>query len=825
MLEGSPTEHLRTGSSGCDIDTASREAMIASTPAIVTNSSESKYNSHGTGGTSPVRVRGDGSKCSICRRLDLQRMFLREHSEISLGSLKEFLAHSCSFADVVRVALRCQNGPFCASDSFDPEAAENPDLLLKSRGWLSAETSGGRLNMHIAPTREWRDPRVILAMSKQPAGMMPGWTSTSAKVKPATPYIIAELEPVQEGSDHCPEADRPWRSPLRRPVKGHFDCQLARKWLDICRDHTAINKWSDTTDMSLWQDYGFRLIDVHNQCLVQRVKPCEYVALSYVWGDAMELSLCAKVSNIGALYTTGSLATSDTAEEDGRRACRTISDAMIATEKLGFRYLWVDALCIVQDDFEEKQRLINGMNNIYQGATLTLMDAAGTDADSGLQGISPRPSLPYDVDFEISQTDHPACKVAISRPSWVDEVRRSRWNSRSWTLQEACLSHRCLWFTPYEVFFSCESCHFREGYAFEGQTGLDNKVTPRTGPPWWSSSVQADLDPSPHRCLVSTGFTPDWQTYQYLVCEYSRRSLGHRQDIVNAFRGICNRFEYPSLAQLPYPDGQGIPLSFLSEGLLWYPLEGCVKHMSRPGRKNLQQAFSSWSWVSWSGPVNFLCLRLSAFLGEELPASAFWNKQDLLLSDLHVPIETDGIPVGVSRDSAMNQLCISFWSSKYELSGIVAANNAVSLSHQQLSLMRRGVISFYAPVYTGSFSLSLLGGSIWNIEISGVGRTGAYKHRAGSYTGVFRFDDSTAELRVERLVAVMSWPGIEAVLGLVAAEDGVFTRVGIGILTWKADRSGDAYMEKGYRADGLFREDENLRTDAVPWEVRHIDLR
>jgi hypothetical protein len=47
----------------------------------------------------------------------------------------------------------------------------------------------------------------------------------------------------------------------------------------------------------------------------------------------------------------------------------------------------VDALCIVQDDSDLKQRQINNMAAIYAGAFVTIVAAQGDHADAGLRGI------------------------------------------------------------------------------------------------------------------------------------------------------------------------------------------------------------------------------------------------------------------------------------------------------------------------------------------------------------------------------------------------------------------------------------------------------
>jgi len=54
---------------------------------------------------------------------------------------------------------------------------------------------------------------------------------------------------------------------------------------------------------------------------------------------------------------------------------------------LGETYLWVDSLCIVQDDENLKQDQLQQMAAIYAKASITIMAANGMDADYCLPGI------------------------------------------------------------------------------------------------------------------------------------------------------------------------------------------------------------------------------------------------------------------------------------------------------------------------------------------------------------------------------------------------------------------------------------------------------
>jgi hypothetical protein len=84
------------------------------------------------------------------------------------------------------------------------------------------------------------------------------------------------------------------------------------------------------------------VIDVVGWCIVQLVRPCRYLTLSYVWGIGVKFQ--AMRNNIAELSSPGAL------REDKiwDQLSSTIMDSMLLTELLGERYLWVDSLCIVK---------------------------------------------------------------------------------------------------------------------------------------------------------------------------------------------------------------------------------------------------------------------------------------------------------------------------------------------------------------------------------------------------------------------------------------------------------------------------------------------
>jgi len=85
-----------------------------------------------------------------------------------------------------------------------------------------------------------------------------------------------------------------------------------------------------------------------------------------------------------------------------------IQDAMKITKELGMKYLWVDVLCVMQDDPEAQKVDIQNMYWIYTNANLTIVAAGGGTANDGIGGISvPRPKqfcIPISNEFCLYST-------------------------------------------------------------------------------------------------------------------------------------------------------------------------------------------------------------------------------------------------------------------------------------------------------------------------------------------------------------------------------------------------------------------------------------
>ncbi|OCL11406.1 HET-domain-containing protein, partial [Glonium stellatum] len=216
-----------------------------------------------------------------------------------------------------------------------------------------------------------------------------------------------------------------------------------QNWIRTCQDaHGTIHKKSyfqgSIYPLKL---RDFRVIDVRRRCLTMLGEREEYIALSYVWGTKNDVM--TKKANLEGFSAEGAFS--------NIVLPRTIRDAIDLTRKLGYLYLWVDSLCIVQDDESVKLHLIANMDNIYANATVTIVAATGFDANAGLSG--------FEGDLRAS-TNTPLVMIGPELqlgvlPHFAAELTESCHATRGWTFQEVCLSPRCVVFLNGSVYFSC----------------------------------------------------------------------------------------------------------------------------------------------------------------------------------------------------------------------------------------------------------------------------------------------------------------------------------------------------------------------------------
>ncbi|KAF2125619.1 HET-domain-containing protein, partial [Dothidotthia symphoricarpi CBS 119687] len=291
----------------------------------------------------------------------------------------------------------------------------------------------------------------------------------------------------------------------------------------------------------------FRVIDVIESCLVHVAFPSRYLALSYVWGKTVYLTTTK--SNVQELEKAGAF------NKHAAHLPRTIQDAILLTSEIGERYLWVDALCIVQDDYENKMDLINQMDKVYQGALCTIVAAAGTDSSAGLPGVSlssPRKLAQRIINYGEER------RIAISQSPFQRVLGQGAdmcyWNKRAWTHQERLLSGRKLVFLEDGVHFNCQRMTWTEDVAAEKEdvkrhfqmydfVGVSDEDVYFNG-----------LGPGDGRSLVrkkdeytlrgKNAVLPSFIDYCNLVHGHMGRDLTFEEDVLISFQGILNNISW-----------------------------------------------------------------------------------------------------------------------------------------------------------------------------------------------------------------------------------------------------------------------------------------
>jgi len=289
------------------------------------------------------------------------------------------------------------------------------------------------------------------------------------------------------------------------------DLDMARDWIRFCKAHHKGYCRSNASSAAHTIS-GFKLIDCETHKVIGSLETHQYVALSYVWGK-------------NALRTSTRLFPNP--------APRVIEDAIAVTKRIGFRYLWVDRYCINQNSESEQHGQIARMDEIYAGAEVTIVAAAGDGPEYGLPGVSKahrglQPSAIVGNYHFVSSLRPPR-----------DVVMSSKWASRAWTFQEAVLSRRALFFTDEQMFFECASMSCQETIQ------MPLSAVHQT----WNSTMGRECDRM--RIFPPNGPARVATDIIERIREYTSRSLSYPADNLNALSGIFNSFANEELRRTP----------------------------------------------------------------------------------------------------------------------------------------------------------------------------------------------------------------------------------------------------------------------------------
>lgn len=270
----------------------------------------------------------------------------------------------------------------------------------------------------------------------------------------------------------------------------------------------------------------------------------------------------------------------------------TFKDAIEVARQLDILYLWIDSLCIIQDDSTDWQAESALMGEVYSNGVLNIMATACENSHQGLYRDRDPRELRH-CSFKASWT---AIKekhlIVLDNNLWEDLITRAPLNERGWVLQERILAPRTLHFAENQLAWECrtmEACEMYPDRLPRHLENLESRVKFIDLDTYWQSlSSWTTWDPSNHA---------GYHVWSDIVRLYSGTQLTKEADRLVAISGLAKRMR--SILSDKY-------LAGLWAGQLPYQL---VWHITTlridggTGRRVENYRAPSWTWASVDGEV------------------------------------------------------------------------------------------------------------------------------------------------------------------------------------------------------------------------------
>lgn len=356
--------------------------------------------------------------------------------------------------------------------------------------------------------------------------------------------------------------------------------EIAKEWLHMCETTHLECPGTGVPELPT------RVIDVGMQedwmdlrVTHARKRRAAYIALSHCWGGPIEPMLTSKTIH-GFQDRLPFL-----------ELPANFRDAITITRRLGFRYLWIDSLCIIQDSRKDWAEESKKMGLVYRNSAVTISAMASKGSKHGIipQDVKAEPILPLPASIRVSKVSEDA--VTVLRQDFNEETlstldNRCPLSSRGWCLQESILSPRHLYYGRSQIYWRCP-----KGYQAADGTSSGLRI-PQDTLPHVSAILYRDIRRSQKDELPAGRLL--LQDYYSLVESYSHRSLTFSSDKLPAFSGISERL-HPAIGGRYLA---GLWTNDLAAGLLWQQEMSTCKHV-KPYRA------PSWSWAVTDEEVLF----------------------------------------------------------------------------------------------------------------------------------------------------------------------------------------------------------------------------
>lgn len=538
--------------------------------------------------------------CNACLRINVDTLYTKDgykHSDSLADLLKS--ASSCAVCDMIlkemHSSLQCSrsesfNKPL-ASMSLVDLLKEFQDVLAERSMFLPAQLPIFlRMNSehHWPPEPKYRS----LAPSKAK------WLNIGTRVMHRPTGMSITM--ASFGYLVLHSADEDSQRPLLSRGSAEKTIARLRAWLERCRSQD-----SQGSTVELEKPLPTRVLDLGDNsghgadvlgtdlCLMEtHGRVGTYIALSYCWGG----------------YTGFRTLRSNYPQRLGRIAFKELppvfAQAVHLTRALNIRYLWIDALCIIQDDERDWTREAVRLSNIYWH---TVCRFAVTSSKSPLEGFFPPKRMTTSVPVphvqygssEDSAAPHSTLYITLPR-FYSDDVDKGHLNTRGWVLQERLLAPRTIHFTRNHIYCENESDICGEDWVRRSLTWLSciDKVSHHSQMDLFPHRNDFHVPPKEEHHIV-------YQPWLKISELFSRCQLTYDRDRLAAMAGLITRKqmdEYRGIKNL-----FGLWERDLHIELAWVASTRDNAGGRFEGLKFLQRlALPSWTWMAYEGPISFV---------------------------------------------------------------------------------------------------------------------------------------------------------------------------------------------------------------------------
>jgi hypothetical protein len=500
--------------------------------------------------------------CTNCQTI-INTLFTKSrYQRLSADTLVEHFLFRSKYHDIFSITTECR---LCA---FVREGLPTEDVVRQSSAswpadslsmWVQAKGGNAfRRASTDSGLRLWQ-LEVLMVFEAQPvAERFNLRISVTALKGTRSPYLAPQDSELVLGSPAAKAGDVFGTNPLLNfPVSDTLS--ILSSWLDECvSGHERCGGHNDPAVIDTTKpDLPTRVLDIspsYEESAIRLIESrglrAHYVALSHCWGPPEKRPLSTTKATLHQHLAGIQLS----------QLPKTFQDAVCIARSVNLRYLWIDSLCIVQDDFEDWTREAPQMGQLYNQAYLVIAASGSRDSSEGcfLPRIAPESSIdiPYVRDDGVSDG---YVQLSTKRYTVPMLPNREPLGERGWVVQEWALACRLVHFTAKGMMWYCRA--------------LDYHVMCEDG----------------HMLAATRSY--NWDD---IIDEYTLRKLTYMSDKLAAVEGIARMMQQGRKDQYV----SGFWTGEMPQQLFWVA--------SRTTRPTELQCFPTWSWASTQGPCVML---------------------------------------------------------------------------------------------------------------------------------------------------------------------------------------------------------------------------